>query len=236
VPTKRSEGQPRSEEQRRSQEQPRSDERSGEVEPTTGAFDSTMLHEDTPSKVRKFLKFNIDSILRGRPAAFQTSRADGGAVVHDSSFPTWVGMKCCKPTFRVDTVHSVRPWIEFRLSFTQVHPGFTQVRLSFTSSTLCCCSASPHAPSPLMRTSARVALLWQRIVWLTCIIMKWVSWNSVVWVCNVENSLGWIRSQHSQRSFLHLVLSDKSFVLRARKFGFWMICTKTGFRMHGIPT
>jgi hypothetical protein len=121
VPTKSSEGQPRSEEQSRSEEQLRSDEqrRSGEVEPTTGAFDSTTLHEDTPSKVSIILKFNIDSILPGRPAAFQTSRADGGAVVHDSSFPTWVGMKCCKPTFWVDTVHSVRPFFFLvdRISF-----------------------------------------------------------------------------------------------------------------------
>jgi hypothetical protein len=144
VPTKRSEGQPRSEEQRRSEEQPRSDERSGEVEPTTGAFDSTTLHEDTPSKVRKILKFNIDSILPGRPAAFQTSRADGGAVVHDSSFPTWVGMKCYKPTFWVDTVHSVSPFF-FLVDRISCTPFRTQHQLHpLLLLSLSACSLSPH--------------------------------------------------------------------------------------------
>jgi hypothetical protein len=69
--------------------------------------DSPTLREDAPMKVSIILV--NDSILSGLPAAFQTSRAAGGAVVYDGSFPSWVRMNCCKATFWVHTVHTW-PW------------------------------------------------------------------------------------------------------------------------------
>jgi hypothetical protein len=44
----------------------------------------------------------------GRPAAIQTSRAAGGAVVHDGSLPSPVGMNCYKATGRFCSVHTAR--------------------------------------------------------------------------------------------------------------------------------
>jgi hypothetical protein len=55
----------------------------------------------------------------GRPAAFQTSRAAGGAVVHDGSLPSPVGMNCYKATGRFCTVHT-SPW----LSQDQLRGGY----------------------------------------------------------------------------------------------------------------
>jgi hypothetical protein len=60
-----------------------------------------------------FLTFLVNYLIwSGRPAAFHTSRAAGGAVVHDGSSPSWVGMSCCKATFlatfRATILNSVR--------------------------------------------------------------------------------------------------------------------------------
>jgi hypothetical protein len=97
-----------------------------------------------------------DSILSGRPAAFQTSQAAAGAVVHDGSFPSWVGMNCCKATFWVHTINTVRTffffWIEFHLSFPTQHQLRTLLLLcasacSLSSHENLCSCGSPLAPN-----------------------------------------------------------------------------------------
>jgi hypothetical protein len=102
-------------------------------------------------------------------------------------------------------------WIEFLLSFPTQHQLRTLLLLrasacSLSSHENLCSCGSPVAPNCV-----------HRIVWLTCVLLKWVLRNSGVWVCSVENSLLRVQSQHSQRSIPHLFLSDQSFVHRARK-------------------
>jgi hypothetical protein len=78
-----------------------------------------------------FLTFLVNYLIwSGRPAAFHTSRAAGGAVVHDGSSPSWVGMSCCKATFlatfRATILNSVRhpDWPDLFSSFSSVDSPF----------------------------------------------------------------------------------------------------------------